>query len=73
MSKAILTILNLGFVRGLAWVAAMQKESSRRAEMALKPGETIECRNATVLMDKRGEISWVNNNCPMQIVPNTED
>jgi hypothetical protein len=24
-------------------------------------------------MDKRGEISWVNNNRPMQIVPNTED
>lgn len=66
-------LINLGFLRGLAWVAAMQRESSRRAEVALKPGETIVCRNATVFMDKRGEISWVNNNRPMQIIQNTEE
>ena len=66
-------LINLGFFRGLAWVATMQKESSRRAEIVLKPDETIECRNATVFMDKRGEISWVNNNRPMQVIRNTQE
>lgn len=33
----------------------------RAVELARKPGETVECRNATVLMDKRGELSWIDN------------
>ena len=38
-----------------------------------KPDEEIVCSNATVVVDKRGEISWYNNKTRPYIVKNGDD
>ena len=38
-----------------------------------KPDEEIVCSNATVVVDKRGEISWYNNKTRPYIVKNRDD
>ena len=42
-------------------LTATQARGQAIAEQALKHDEIIACRNATVLVDSRGNISWVNN------------
>lgn len=41
-------------------------------EQILKHDEEIVCRNATVLVDSRGEITWIDNNKPLCIAVNEE-
>ena len=40
-------------------------------ESSLKHDEEIVCRNATVIADKNGNISWVDNDVPLCAI--TED
>lgn len=45
-------------------LTAIQARGQAIAEQAMKHDESIACRNATVLIDSRGNISWLNNACP---------
>lgn len=37
-------------------------------ESALKPDEEIVCENATVIADKNGNISWIDNKVPICVI-----
>lgn len=64
---------NQGFLEGIAWVARNQQLVSQVANQILKVDEEIASRNATVMVDSRGEISWINNNFLPMVWPNTEE
>lgn len=42
-------------------------------ESMLAADETVVCRNATVIVNKRGTVSWLDNAKPIQIIKNTEE
>ena len=42
--------------------------SQKAIEMSLKHDEEIVCRNATVVVDSRGNISWFDNDVPLCII-----
>ena len=67
-----ITAHNLGFLRGIAWMLAQQRRSSAIADVLERPGVTIACRNATVLIGRDNEVSWINNNAPPLILPSHE-
>ena len=37
-------------------------------ELSLAHDEEVVCRNATVIVNKNGDISWVDNNTPLTFV-----
>ena len=37
-------------------------------EQSLKHDEEIVCRNATVIVDSKGNISWIDNQIPLPII-----
>lgn len=45
--------------------------NQKAIEMSLKHDEEIVCRNATVVVDSKGNISWFDNDIPLCIM--TED
>ena len=45
--------------------------NQKAIEMSLKHDEEIVCRNATVVVDGKGNISWFNNDVPLRVI--TED
>lgn len=42
-------------------------------ESSLKPDEEIVCDNATVIADKNGNISWIDNSVPICVIPKEEE
>lgn len=49
-------------------LTAIQARGRAIAEQALKHDEVIACRNATVLVDSRGNVSWINNENPPAVL-----
>lgn len=45
--------------------------NQKAIEMSLKHDEEIVCQNATVVVDSKGNISWLDNNVPLCVI--TED
>lgn len=37
-------------------------------EASLKHDEEIVCENATVIVDKNGNLSWINNDVPLCVI-----
>ncbi|NCB30381.1 MAG: hypothetical protein EOM66_03120 [Clostridia bacterium] len=66
------TIFTAAFARGVAWHRLQQAQAGRIAETCLKADEEIVCRNATVMMDSRGRISYINNDRPPIVLPAEE-
>lgn len=60
--------LIFGVLLALAACYAVYDETSHAIEQVVKPGEEIACRNATVLIDARGEISWIDNDQLPEII-----
>lgn len=50
-------------------VQYFDKELNRAAiESSLKHDEEIVCENATVIVDKKGNISWIDNDVPLCVI-----
>lgn len=47
------------------------KLNQKAIEMSLKHDEEIVCRDATVIVDSKGNISWFDNSVPLRVI--TED
>lgn len=45
--------------------------NQKAIEMSLKHDEEIVCRNATVVIDSKGNVSWFDNGVPLCVI--TED
>jgi hypothetical protein len=64
---------NQGFIEGLLWVAKNQIQAAALAESILKDGEYVACRNAVVIVDEAGNVSWMNSNFPPMVWSNVEE
>lgn len=47
--------------------------NQKAIEMSLKHDEEIICRNATVVVDGKGNISWFNNGVPLCVMAEDND
>ncbi|MEA5059364.1 MAG: hypothetical protein VB049_04930 [Candidatus Pelethousia sp.] len=67
------TIFTAAFLHGVTWHRLQQAQAGQIAEACLKADEEIVCRNATVMMDSRGHISYINNDRPPVVLPTGEE